>query len=196
MSTIVDVRFRLRGSHAPALHAHALYGAICEALPACHEAPWLGIHTLHGRLEGDQAVRLYDGTRLALRVPAERIPLVLGLVGRTLDLRGHKLVVGVPDVQPLAPAPQLSARMVIVKGFLEPEGFEEACRRQLVSMEVGGELIVGPRLVQPIHGRKVVGFGVRLEGLTDAESLVVQREGIGGRRRFGCGLFRPVRARQ
>jgi hypothetical protein len=41
-----------------------------------------------------------------------------------------------------------------------------------------------------IDDRKVVGFSLRVTGLTPEQSIKVQEQGIGGRRRMGCGLFR------
>lgn len=191
MHTTVDVWFRLQGTHAPSLHGHALYAAVCAHRPECHGAEWLGIHTLHGQRDGDRRIRLLGGTRLGVRGPAEHLPYLLGLVGKTLDLEGLRLNVGVPEVHPLGPAARVSARMVTIKGFDEPASFAEACERQLAEIDVVGTLEVGPRLVQRIHGKKIVGFGVRITELSANHSVTLQAKGIGGRRRFGCGLFRP-----
>jgi CRISPR-associated protein Cas6 len=44
-----------------------------------------------------------------------------------------------------------------------------------------------------IAGRTVVGYAVEVSGLTAEESIILQENGIGGRRRFGCGIFIPAR---
>lgn len=135
---------------------------------------------------------LADDARLALRLPAERIAAALPLTGRTLRVGEHALQVGVPDIRVLIPAADVASRHVIIKGFMEPEPFAVAVRTQLDALEVAGEVVVGARRIQPIHGKRVVGFGVRVLGLSDVESLLLQSRGVGGRRRMGCGLFRPL----
>ena len=49
------------------------------------------------------------------------------------------------------------------------------------------------RRVLHIKGERHVGFGMLIEGLTADESLRLQQNGLGGRRKMGCGLFLPVR---
>ena len=41
--------------------------------------------------------------------------------------------------------------------------------------------------------KEIVGFALRVEELTAEESIRLQEKGIGGRRRFGCGIFVPER---
>jgi CRISPR-associated protein Cas6 len=35
----------------------------------------------------------------------------------------------------------------------------------------------------------VVGYALRVNGLTEEGSIRLQEEGLGGRRRMGCGIF-------
>ena len=42
------------------------------------------------------------------------------------------------------------------------------------------------------ENKEIVGFAVRVEDLTAEESIGLQEAGIGGRRRFGCGVFIPA----
>lgn len=96
---------------------------------------------------------------------------------------------------------------------MEPESFLDAVRRQLEALEVRGEpmLIAQPEVVEANRGKstgtrspyirrtlrirdkEVVGFALRMENLTAEESICLQEQGLGGRRRFGCGLFIPDR---
>jgi CRISPR-associated protein Cas6 len=116
----------------------------------------------------------------------------------------------------LPPAANLYSRLVVIKGFLEPEPFLEAAQRQLDSLNIKGI----PYLVQQteieeanrgrsagthspvlrrtlrIRDKEIVGFALAVEGLSAEESVMLQEHGIGGRRRFGCGIFVPVRSFQ
>lgn len=190
---VVDLWFALRGTTVPSLHGHLLYAAVSDAQPALHGAPWLGIHTLHGARADGRTLSLPRGTRLGLRMPTSRIALALALAGKTLRVGAHELHVGLPEIRPLDPASSVSARMVSIKGFTEPEPFAEAVRRQLDALGVTGAPEFGPRLVQQIEGKLIVGFAMRVHGLSEADSVRLQAAGIGGRRRMGCGLFRPSR---
>lgn len=191
MSTVVDLSFKVQGETLPSLHGYALYSALSKVQPALHEADWLGVHTFHGERLGEGLIRLPPRSRLMLRLPAEHIAIALPLAGKELSVGGHRLLVGVPEIRPLVYAASLSARMVTIKGFLEPEPLREAVERQLLALDVSGEVEVGPRLVQPIGEKLVVGFAMRVHGLTESGSIRLQEQGVGGRRRMGCGLFRP-----
>lgn len=191
----VDLMFALRGDRAPSLHGMPLYAAISNAVPALHEAEWLGIHQLRGRrLKGTREMVLSRDGRLGLRLPVARMAEVLPLSGKALQLGEHTLQVGVPEVRMLTPWASLVSRHVIVKGFMEPDPFLGALRRQLDALEVVGTIELGPRRVQVIHEKRVVGFGVRVRDLSEDASVRLQSAGLGGRRRMGCGLFVPLRA--
>jgi CRISPR-associated protein Cas6 len=43
-----------------------------------------------------------------------------------------------------------------------------------------------------VRDKVIVGYAMVVEGLTAEESVCLQENGIGGRRRFGCGIFVPV----
>jgi CRISPR-associated protein Cas6 len=43
-----------------------------------------------------------------------------------------------------------------------------------------------------IRDKVIVGFAVEVGALTADEALILQEQGLGGRRRFGCGIFVPV----
>jgi CRISPR-associated protein Cas6 len=191
--SVVDLWFKVQGTKVPSLHGYALYAGLCAAQPVFHGAEWLGVHTLHGERDGDRLIRLPAGSRLGLRLPLERIGDAMAIAGRTLSVAGHHLLVGLPEVRPLTSATSLSARMVTIKGFQEEGPFTEAVKRQLADLDLVGIVEVGPRLVQRVGDRLVVGFAMRVHGLSEPASLRLQELGLGGRRRFGCGLFRLSR---
>ena len=49
------------------------------------------------------------------------------------------------------------------------------------------------RRVLRIKDRRVVGYSLRVLGLTAEESIRLQEEGLGGRRRMGCGVLLPMK---
>ncbi|MBK9265701.1 MAG: type I-MYXAN CRISPR-associated protein Cas6/Cmx6 [Polyangiaceae bacterium] len=188
----VDLEFVLTGTLVPRDHGYSLFGALARVLGDLHGATWLAVHPLAGvpRPDGLLALQPHRGG-LCLRVEPAHIPRVLGLAGKTLDIDGHRVHVGVSRVYPLHPAAALTARLVVIKGFQDPEPFTEAVKRQLDSLGVSATIEVGRRRMVTIAGDKVIGFGTTLRGLSEEGSLVVQRAGIGGRQRMGCGVFGP-----
>jgi CRISPR-associated endonuclease/helicase Cas3 len=192
-SVHVDLWFPVTGRTLPSDHGYALYSALCRLVPTLHAAENWGLHTLRGEPLAPGIISLSRSPRLGLRLPSERIPLVLPLAGRTLEVRGHVLVLSSPTVITLAPHVALSARIVTIKPFLDPESFTAGLRRQLTALDpacAGAQVALGARKVVTIDGRKVVGFSVRLSALSDRASILLQEHGIGGRRKLGCGVFR------
>lgn len=55
-------------------------------------------------------------------------------------------------------------------------------------------IILGRQRTIEVKGTHFVGFGVRIEDLTDTESLAIQNSGIGKFTSMGCGVFGPVTA--
>jgi CRISPR-associated protein Cas6 len=209
----VDVQFRLIGSEIPADHGYPLLSALARIVPGLHGEDTIGVHAISGRFVGNRRLALTDRSRLTIRIDTDRIAEVLPLAGKSLVIDGSPIRVGTPQTRALVPAPRLYSRLVVIKGFMEPEAFLDAARRQLEALAIRGE----PQLVpQPavtaasagkrrgsrspyvrrtirIHDREVVGFALRVQDLTADESIRLQETGLGGRRRFGCGIFVPDR---
>jgi len=213
LNTVVDLDFQLRGTTLPAEHGYSAFGALIGPLPWIHDERGVGVHPIRGRLVGGRMLALMRWSRLTLRLPASRISEALPLAGKTLEVGGSVLRVGLPTVRPLHPATTLISRLVVIKGFQEPEPFLEAARRQAEALGVGGQLALVARAndgsVEGLTGRAagepirrtlrirdktIVGFALAATDLTAEESILLQEVGIGGRRRFGCGLFVPLRS--
>jgi CRISPR-associated protein Cas6 len=210
---VVDVRFRLRGTEIPVDHGYQLFSAISRVVSQLHRDETVGVHPIAGEFSGDRLQRVNNRSLLIVRIDAARIAEVLPLAGKELRLGEHSLRVGVPYIAALKPTARLYSRLVTIKGFTEPEPFLDAARRQLEEMGVRGTpALVGQHDVAEVNrgkrsgtrspylrrtirirDKEIVGFAVRVEGLTAEESVLLQERGLGGRRRFGCGLFIPYR---
>lgn len=199
VQTRVDVAFPLLGERVPVDHGYALFGALSRVLGNdLHGADWLAVHPLWGVPQANKMLHLgRSQSSLRLRIDAAAIPKVLPLAGKLLDVAGNPLRVGVPNVYALGAAPVLFARMVVIKGFMAPDSFTDAARRQLDALGVKARFNVTDedRKVLSIRERKVVGFTTVLHDLSDEDSIKVQCAGLGGRQRFGCGVFVPMQER-
>lgn len=194
LSPRFDVAFPLAGGPVPLDHGYALFGALSRALGnELHGAPWLAVHPLTGLPRTNKTLTLRPGApALRLRVDGDHIARCVELAGGTLHLAGAELLVGTSRVSPLRPCRALAARMVTIKGFLEPEPFREALRRQLDALSVPARIEIGRRRTLRVAGDTIVGFQVSLHDLDERGSLALQYTGLGGRQRMGCGVFTPI----
>jgi CRISPR-associated endonuclease/helicase Cas3 len=188
----VELHFPFTGVTLPSDHGYALYGAISRLIPEAHQTDWLAIETLPGIARGDGITQLDQQARLKIRLPQDRVPLVLKLAGKRLEIDGHSIRLGAPQIYLLKPSSALYARIVTIKGYIEPGPFLDAVCRKLDEMGVKGEPVIGPRRVVKVGDHIVIGFALAVHELSDEGSIVLQERGIGGRRRMGCGIFNPI----
>lgn len=210
--TTVELDFNVLGQTLAADHAYPLYSALSKVLPAVHKAEWLGIHTLPGLKDGKGNIKLIPEPRLSLRLPVDRVPVVYPLAGKRVIVDEHTLRLGVPQIRILQPGTNLWARLVTLKlagskgQTAEAQSFLDGVRRQMEAMEIQAEVSLEvardkaeldpyARRVLRIKDKTITGYGVYVSGLSNEDSLKLQAEGIGGRRRMGCGLFVPVQER-
>jgi CRISPR-associated protein Cas6 len=197
---IVDAVFAIACPCLPVDHAYALQQAIEEALPWFAQEPQAGLHTVHGaasssgwmRPEGAHALlQLSHRARLALRLPAHRAEQAAALVGRTLQVAGWPLHVEKMALRPLSRITTLFSRCVVLAAGDEA-AFVSAATEELGALGIRAERMVCGR-VTPVATpeRTYQARSLMLAGLTLEQSLLLQQSGLGGGRRFGCGLFIP-----
>lgn len=222
---VLDLSFPITGTVIPVDHGYALYGAVCRLIPDFHEhldaeqetrrsSKTFGIHPINGTLIGNRKLLLNEKSRVIFRVTDEYIKPLLALAGKTLTLDGCPVILGVPKPLLLKPTPHLGSRLVIIKGFMEPNEFLKAVERQLFELRLNGIPKLAKRKTRKsleknnsrsnpdevvkrtitIRDKTVVGYALEVMGLSDVDSISLQERGIGGRRRFGCGIFTPVKA--
>lgn len=210
---VVDLRFRLLGNTIPVDHGYLLLSAVSQWIPKIHEDRDIGIHPIVGRLVGNRQLALTPSSRLVVRLSSDQISEILPLAGKSLRIGDSVLRVGIPEIRPLTVSARMFSRVVLIKGFTEPQPFLDAVSRQLEKLGIAGRasLVSQSQIARAnagktagshsdvlrrtvrIHDRDIVGFAVRVEDLTAEESLRLQEKGIGGRRKLGCGIFVPER---
>lgn len=201
--SMIDLSFALEGDRIPLDYGYSLFSALVHVVPKLHGDARVGVHPIRGLRQGPRVLTLVPASRLRLRLPPEDLVSYIGLAGTRLELDGFALRVGIPRVESLVPAASLTSRLVTIKGAQELGAFAVAARRLLSEVGVTAEPVLdgdppvgGPaRRVFRIKGRRLVGFSLRVVGLTAEESLRLQESGLGGRRRMGCGVFVPLDSR-
>jgi len=216
---MLDLFFQIQGTTFPVDHGYPLYSAISKICPALHANNGgaelkgsVGIHPVHGRYIGNRQLALTDQSRLAVRIPHEDIVKFMILAGKRICVDGHWIRIGIPSPFLFSVSSALISHLVVIKGYMEEDRFLQAVRDQLEKLEIKGNACIGTRKTeisvegrqdgagkgQPlrrtlnIKGREIVGFSVIVEKLSPEGSIQLQERGIGGRRRFGCGIFTPM----
>ncbi len=193
-----DLSFALSGEKLPLDHGYYLYSAIATHIPGIHGQPWVSIHSINGIPDKRGSIKITEDSRLKLRLPVDKIPLVYPLAERRLNLKENRIRLYAPEVVILQPEPSLRSRIVVISNYLEPEPFLKAATAQIVRLGITGDISIASnsagglaRRVIRIKERVNVGFGVEISGLNLEDSLRLQQHGLGGKHRMGCGIFVP-----
>ncbi len=199
----VDLKFPITGHTIPFNHGYPLYGAISHQFPVIHNLETLSIHPITGKPEFPHLLHLTEDSYLCLRLPINQVPLIYRLAGKTLTLNQHKIRLGLPESQFITPNHYLYSRLVVIRGFDDPQPFLEAAQRQLNQRNITANLslITRPqgepiRRIIKVKKRTLVGYGVKISDLNEQDSISLQEQGIGGKHKMGCGVFLPCNHRR
>jgi CRISPR-associated protein Cas6 len=201
MDEIVDAAFAIECRSLPVDHAYALSQAIQAALPWFADEPQAGLHTVHGaasgagwkRPEGEDALlQLSHRTRLVLRLPERRMQDAAALAGRTLDIGGWPMRVGRLSPRPLPRIASLFSRSVIFEESMDEAKFLAAAAERLRALGVeASTMLCGRDVTLATPQRTYRTRSLMVTVATPAQSLALQRHGLGEARKLGCGLFIP-----
>ena len=194
MSDVIDIRWPIcLPCRIPIQHEYQLLGALSRLVSRIHHDDRVGIHSIRGIASEPGIMALTRSSALAIRCEPSLIPSLLPLSGKSLSLERFSVRLGIPQLFALCGVDKVASNFVTIKGFMEPDAFLGAVRRQLNSLSISDSagVDVGNRKVRRIKGNVIVGFQVTLSGLNDEESLAIQASGIGGRRRLGAASSRP-----
>jgi CRISPR-associated protein Cas6 len=201
MDEVVDAVFAIECRSLPVDHAWALSAAIQAALPWFADEPQAGLHTVHGaasgagwvRPEGEDArVELSRRTRLVLRLPMGRVADAAALTGRTLDVSGSPMRVGRMVPRPLQRIASLFSRSVLFQASADEAQFAAAAAKGLRALGIEPLTMLCGRdvtLATPAGPYRTRSLMVTVT--TPAQSLLLQRHGLGEARKLGCGVFIP-----
>lgn len=191
---ILDLSFALSGQSVAADYADPLFRQVCGCLPWLADEPAAGIHPLHrvGADTGTGEITLSRHSHLILRLPRGRLAEAARLSGARLDL-GGEVTVGAARARELAPASVLYSSFVTV-GEEGEAAFVAKCGRLLAEMGIVVPMLCGKSRRGAGGGTVWSGFSLMLHGIGEEDSLAVQRRGLGGERKRGCGIFVPHRS--
>lgn len=189
---MIDVMFVITGGPLRRDYAAPLHAALGRALPWLDDESAAAVHPLRGVTCVDGRLCLGARSRLLLRVPEERIRDCAALSGRSLNL-DEPIAVGTAQLRPLNPYRTLYSRLVVTGDDTE-EHFLAAVKQAVANWDTACQIIVGRAGTCAGDTAAVSGFSVMLHGVSPQVSLRAQTEGVGGYRKFGCGVFVPHRS--
>lgn len=200
----IDLTFKLSGAPMPLDNGYIVYSALCRICPPLHDLDSVGIHPIAGILINKNYLKLTPQSHLKIRIHHQQIPSIYPyLTGQTFKIGQESYQLNIPDYKPLISSESLYSRLVIIKGYQDPPTFIEAVQRQLDNLGLQGKMELLTRhdgtpqrrqltINKPEKKFKVRGFGVKISELKPEDSLTLQEQGIGGKRKMMCGVFVPA----
>jgi len=199
---VIDVAYRIGCPTIPLDHAHSLSSALLKALPWLADEEYAGIHLIHGAASGNgwfrpedpenELLHLSKRTRMRLRIPRNRLDDVQALTGQTLDIDGHSLEIGKPDVFALSSLPTLFSRYVITREELDEAQFLGETAEQLKALDIPcRKMLGGITHTMDFPGGRIFTRSLMVADLEPEQSVHLQHVGLGEGRTTGCGLFLP-----
>lgn len=201
---IIDLYFRISCPTLPVDHAWTLVQAIQQHLPWFLQEPRAGLHLIHGAESGNgwerpeaqgALLHLSKRTPLILRLPAELADTAGKLVGQTLDIAGHPMVIQGSRQKPLAMTRFLYARHIAADRDMPEELFIAWAVDELKQMGLRFKKILCGKSHTletpdgPIHTRSLM-----VAELSYEDAVTLQEQGLGPYRTLGCGLFLPQKS--
>jgi CRISPR-associated protein Cas6 len=190
MSEMTEIVYDLKSSMLPGDYAFALWRELVRVLPWLEVEERAGVLPLRGSHSGGMLL-VPQRAKLMLRMPEERAQQARTLSGQTLDVEGHALEVGAARERPLLAHPSLHAHLV-VSAAGESEFLQEM-EAHLREMDISCKLICGKRVELRGGADIISGYSLVVYELKPEGSLHLQQAGLGGERRYGCGLFIPCK---
>ena len=194
----IDFSVKVSGESIPFDHSYALFGALSKIVPEIHGNKSVGIRRISGYADGDR-LWLTDKSHFVLRVPMDMVSSLIPLCGKMIQIDGDTIHAGIPSIYSLQPASEVYSPMVAIKSVPDDHFLitvEDQLRRLgissfSVSIDVDQYGAFKRRTISVKQG-KIGGYGVKISDLSEEDSMEIMSKGVGGRRRFGCGLFRGL----
>ena len=187
-STMIDMVFELDGESLPASYPFALWNELVRHVPHLADDESVGIIPLRTAESGENML-LPKRAKLVIRLPQALKESISGLPGSKLDISGSPLHLGAAHLRQIQPSPTLHAQLVT--GDDDEPSFLKKIQADLDAMGIKAKMICGRRRTLSDNNHTLSGYSLVIHDLAPEASLHLQSAGLGGERRFGCGIFMP-----
>lgn len=194
LAEMVDLSLEIGGGPLTPGHPFELWEALAALAPElAHESgrdERIGLLPI--KLADEATGLLSRRARLVLRLPpALADALADALAGRELPLPGGSVRLGKAKIRDIAPYPTMHAQQVATDE--DETVFVEGVRARLAELGIVCNLICGLARSIGDDGRTIRGYSLVVHDLKADASLKLQYLGLGGNRRYGCGIFVPYK---
>ncbi len=182
------------GDRLPLDYNYRLYSSLVAAQPAIKDVQQWQMGFITGKVI-DGYLKLGIDSSFFARCLLSDFKYFEGLENQIIRVGQSFLQFGELTGKTLQPATSLYSPLVAIRRqyvyYSDPFQFGVAVGRKLTgeSYELSPIPQLGEKRVIQIKETTVVGYSLRFENLTPAQSLRLQVEGIGASRRMGCGVF-------
>jgi CRISPR-associated protein Cas6 len=187
---MVDVVFGLAGDNLPRGFEWPLFHAIARVIPWIAQVPRAGVLPLKGPRTAEGGIMVAHRSRLVIRLPRDRVCSASALERATLRVGPATLTVGEGSFRKHQPSATLYSPRVTA-GEADEVRFLARLEEELAALGVRGQLICGRRLEVVLEEGPAAAYPVAVHDLREADSLMLQRAGLGRGLAVGCGLLVP-----
>ena len=198
---IIDVVFKIKCKTIPIHHGQYLAQEILKHLPWMAEEEGASIHQVHVaesangwiRPTGEKDVmNVSHRTKMTLRIPSARYNDLTDLVGKKLDVNGHKIEVGKYSKKVLSKMTTIFARYIDTQGEEDEGLFLDMIQKELLEKGIRIKKMMSGLIVkhQFSDGERLT-RKIMLSDLDVEESVLLQEQGIGQSLLHGFGIFLP-----
>ncbi len=199
---VIDLCFKLECKTLPLDHAWSLSTALTEAAPWLKNTEFTAIHLIHGAESGNGWIRPDDTgngllhlpgrTRFRLRLNRNNLALADELIGLTLDITGHPLILKSYTTQLLVPQTTVFSRYIVNSDELSEDDFllNIAPDIQALGINIRKMMSGLPHTFNTPQGI-ISTRSLMLSDLEKEESIRLQQHGLGDHQLLGLGIFLP-----
>lgn len=190
----IEFRFSIQGSLIPRNYHYCLYAALTTLAPILKEnSDWMISRISNTTVFDDRNIKLADSI-LKLRCSKDLITSLAILFEENTLALGKNAIAKLKFIQGLEiiPKEDLSGTVTIkTKDDREPDPmrFAVCLGKQLAKLNIDTLPIIGRKEQLIIKKQPCAVYPVLFKSLHPEESLVLQTQGIGGRKHLGCGFF-------
>ena len=198
-SEMVDLSFSVDCKELPYDHAYELSSEIIKLVPEIKNDNRNAIQTLHGPMSGNGWVRadgenifLSKRAKLCLRVRKDHADKIREIEGKKIKLFGNELSIGKSKIKSFLVVRDLFCRFVSCNEDLPEENFLEEVQTELRAFKVNiNKALCGQSKRISFGEKSLYTRSLMIADLTKEEAVILQEEGVGKHRLFGCGIFLP-----
>jgi len=198
---IVDINFKIKCAQLPLDHAYQLSEAIIKRLPWIESSESVGIHLIHGAESGNGWIRPTNPdalihpsrrTLFTIRTPQQHIDDVTALNGTSINICDASIEFSKPTIRKLSKLTTIFARYVLAEQVDDESAFLNEMIELLAEKNIRPKkMMSGRATTMRFPDKTLCARSLMIDGIDVTESVLLQQQGLGNGRKFGCGLFLP-----